>query len=256
MQQLILVTDFNTSDPYLGYLKSEIYHRCPNIRIIDLAHNIPYSDISLAAYFMKGYHILNRTGNIILIAVNNFYCKTPEYICFEYNDNIYIGPDNGLFSLIIENLESQPIHKINNDELGNSLENIYSHAIGCIHHKLPIDELGPVMNNPDMKILFRPVVTSNNIRATIIHVDIFKNIITNLTKDTFEKARTGRNFKIFYDPRNPITKISNHFGEVEIGEVACIFNSSGHLEIGVNQGKASTLLHLYKNETIQIDFTD
>lgn len=254
MQQLILVTDFHHSDPYLGYLKSEIYHHCPKIRIIDLAHGIPYSDISLAAYYMKGYLALNRTGNIVLVAVNNYYSQSPEYICFEHNGNTYIGPDNGLYSLIFEDFEGISVHKINTNEIRQNLETIFGHAIGCLHHKLPLDELGPLMENPDIKILFRPVVTSDTIRTTIIHVDKFQNVITNLTKDTFEKARQGRKYKIYYNPRNPITQLAKHFGKVEIGEIACIFNSSGHMEIGINQGKASTLLNLHKNETIQIDF--
>jgi S-adenosylmethionine hydrolase len=39
-----------------------------------------------------------------------------------------------------------------------------------------------------------------------------------------------------------------------VGEPLAYFNPSGFLEIAVNMDKASSLLNLHKNETIQINF--
>jgi len=63
-----------------------------------------------------------------------------------------------------------------------------------------------------------------------------------------------RQFEIYYQQSDPVRHISKDYGEVPIGEVLCLFNSAGYMEIAINIGKASELLSLKKNETIQINF--
>ncbi len=255
IQQLVLITDFGYQDPYLGFLKSEIIHKCANLRMIDVSHNIPQSDISLAAYYTKGVLSFGRSGNIYLLAVNNYYDIHCDYVVMEKEGNFFIAPNNGILSLIFEDAGVLPSVCIDTSDLPSSrLEEIYSHAIACLHHKLPITEIGQPCDHLELKMMFHPVVTSSMIRATIIHVDSYENVITNLSLATFEKARNGRNFRIHYNPKDPVTKISEHYGQVPVGEVLCRFNDAQHLEIAINQGKASSNLHLYRNETIQIDF--
>jgi S-adenosylmethionine hydrolase len=255
MQQVLLVTDYNMFDANIGLMKSVIEYKSPNIKTIDLAHGVPYDDIGLAAQLIYKHLKFGFTGNIYLASVNNLYQRSPRYIAFHYKENYFIGPDNGLFSLVFNNLNTIPVFNINYpDNEPINLYAIYSHAIACIHHNLGLDTLGQVVEKIDMKLLFLPVVTSDTIRATITSVDSFGNVITNLDKKTFYKSKGERSFKIFYDPRNPVTIINEHHGQVAIGEVSCIFNKSDHLELGVNHGSIADLYNLRKNETIQIDF--
>jgi S-adenosylmethionine hydrolase len=51
-----------------------------------------------------------------------------------------------------------------------------------------------------------------------------------------------------------VVNISESYSDVPVGEVLCMFNTSGYLEIAINLGKASSLLNLKKDETIHIDF--
>jgi len=48
--------------------------------------------------------------------------------------------------------------------------------------------------------------------------------------------------------------LSKDYGDVSISDPLAFFNSSGYLEIAMNMDKASSMLNLFKNEMIQINF--
>ena len=121
---------------------------------------------------------------------------------------------------------------------------------------LSLEEIGPIVPNFERRINLKPVSNSVSIRATIIHIDHYGNVIINLHKDVFEKARKGRKFAIYFKRTDPITKIYQNYGDVQVGETLSLFNSSSLLEISINMGNANRMLNLTKDETIQIDFLD
>ena len=63
-----------------------------------------------------------------------------------------------------------------------------------------------------------------------------------------------RNFSLYFKRHDPIERISNHYSDVQIGEVLCLFNSAGYLEIAINMGKAASMLGLKMDESVQLDF--
>jgi S-adenosyl-L-methionine hydrolase (adenosine-forming) len=253
MQIVSLITDFGYKDYYLAELKALLYTRCNDINILDISHDIPIYDISLAAYKMKYMMKSLPENSINLICVNNFYNEEPRYLIVRHEEKYFIGPDNGILSLLIE--EVRNAYVIDTDEIKDkSLSNIYAHAIACINHGLPLHEFAIAVDYIELKYSFMPVVTQNQIKATIIHIDHYGNVITNCTQAIFEKARDNRSFSIFYKPGEPIRRLSSHYGQVNIGEPLARFNPTSHLELALNMDHASNQLHLYKNETIQIDF--
>jgi S-adenosylmethionine hydrolase len=61
---------------------------------------------------------------------------------------------------------------------------------------------------------------------------------------------------LYYKRFDPITELSNHYSDVEIGEMLCLFNDAGYLELAVNMGRASTQLGLKKDDMVQIHFIE
>lgn len=256
-QLVSLISDFGTVDFYLAKFKASLYRKCPAIEIIDVSHNIPIHDISLAAYQLKNLVDDFPEGSIHIVAVNNYYGSQPRYLCFEVNKQYFIGPDNGIFSLVFPELESYQLYEIFPPGEGTGYATyIYIHAVSCIHHGLPMSEFAKQATEPMIKIEFKPVVTSTQLRATVIHIDYFGNVVTNLTKADFDLAKAGRRFKLYYDPHDPLEFVSKIYASVPVGDPLCLFNESGLLEIAINMGNASQLLNLKLNETIQIDFHD
>jgi S-adenosyl-L-methionine hydrolase (adenosine-forming) len=253
MRIISLITDFGYKDYYLAELKASLYNRCNDITILDISHDIPIYDISLAAFKMKYMMKSLPKNSINLIAVNNFYIEEPRYLIILHEDRYFIAPDNGVLSLLIENIKEAYVINTSNLE-DDSLTNIYTHAIACLNVGLALEDFAFPVQYIELKYSFMPVITQNQIKATIIHVDHYGNVVTNCTLDAFEKARAGRSFAIYYKPGDPLKRLAKHYGEVGIGEPLALFNPASHLEIALNLDNASDQLHLYKNETIQIDF--
>lgn len=255
MQLISLITDYGIHDHYQAELKAALYKRCKDVVIMDINQNVPLHDISLAAYQLKNVMLSSPDNSIFIVGVNNQYSLRSRYICFEKEGNYFIGPDNGVFSLVFEDFEQVEVYVISNkNKISMDVHDLYAHAAACVNHGLPLSELGDRAVEVKRMIKFMPVVTKTQIRGTIIHIDHFENVITNLDKSLFVSTRNGRNFSLYYNPHDPLDIISNNYSDVAVGEVLCHFNGAGLLEIAINQGRASSLLNLNRNETIQIDF--
>lgn len=255
MQIVSLTTDFGISDYHVAEMKAAILKSNPTVNIIDISHSIDSYDIVQAAYQVE--NVLNNfpIQSIHIISVYNYYEKNSQFVAYSRNGQFFVAPNNGVLTLLFPDILITDLYLI--DRLGlnlNSLPKIFAHAVGYLSHGLPIKELGENPKSANFKLGIQPVVTSNQIRATIIHVDHFGNVIVNLKKNKFEEIKADRKFEIYYQQSDPITHLSKDYGEVPIGEVLALFNSAGFMEIAINIGKASELLSLKKNETIQINF--
>jgi len=255
MQIVSLTTDFGTRDYYVAELKGILLTKNSQFNIVDISHEVNAYDIVQGAFFLKNVIGQFPAGSIHIVAVNNNYHRHSEYVCFKKNDQYFIGPNNGLFTLLFDQLQPAEVFRIS-PEQDSSLHyyELYAYATDYISRGLPIENIGPSVVETNEKLELRPVVTTNQIRATIIHIDVFNNVIINLRKDQFEKVRAGRSFELYYKQRDPITTLNNTYSDVAVGETVIFFNTAGFLEIAVNLGNASTTFNLNRNETIQINF--
>jgi len=257
MHIVSIITDFGLQDYYVAELKAHIYQRSPDVRIVDVSHSVGSHDIVQAAHFVDNIFRSFPKGSIHCVAVYNYYSRTSKFITFERDGHFFVGPDNGIFSLIFDDLRPDQVYEIDHKLLGlDTISKVIGWTVGYLSKENPITEIGEVVTEINQKMGIQPVVTNSQIRATIIHIDHYENVIINLKRDQFERLRAGRRFQLYYKQTDPITEISESYSSVGIADVMCLFNSAGYMQIGINMGKASTMLNLNKNETIQINFLD
>lgn len=255
MQIVSLTSDYGIRDYYVAELKAAILGKGNQIQVVDVSNNVDRFDIVQASFFIKNVIPSFPQGTIHVVAVHCHYTSQPELIGFERDGQWFVGPNNGIFSLVFDDLREEEMFVI--QQPGDTplpLNGLIAHATAYLSHALPLNEIGPPLQSLTRKLVIQPVITSSQIRATIMHIDHFENVIVNLKKEVFEKTRNGRNFEIYYKPNEPITCLSRNYGDVSVGEALAFFNASGYLEIALNMDMASTMLNLHKNETIQINF--
>jgi len=254
MNWVSLITDFGHSDPYLAQLKASVWSTQPEVRFIDISHDIKPHDIVSAGWILKNTFKDCPVGTIHFISVLNNYNNNASHILFQYEGHYFIGPNNGVFSLAFEKLP-QDIFEIKSEPFdAHSLKAILVKTIDHISNLRPIEDLGHPVKNLIMRIQLQPVINKYMIRGSVIYIDHFENVILNISKEQFEKARAGRRFSIFIKRNDPITEISSTYQEVGVGETLCLFNSFDHLEIAIHGGHAASMLGLAIDEMIQIDF--
>ena len=255
MRLITLSTDFGISDYYVALLKGHILKQNLDAQIIDITHSITPFDIMEGAFFLKSSYRPFPKGTIHVILVNTFYAAQNKLVLFEKNGFFFLGPNNGIFSLVFDTHDSKGIIEIN---LGpkDDLYQTISRAIYLLKQGANFSLIGDPIPQYDIKLTLQAVVSSDYIRATIIHVDQFGNVIVNLSRTAFYHVCKDRIYAIYYKSSEPLTKLSARYSDVANGDVCAFFNDIDLLEIGINMGNAHQLLNLNKNETIQIDFHD
>ena len=255
MQIVSLTTDYGLKDYYVAELKASLLSNVNDLNFVDISHQIEPYDIVQAAFFVKNLWSGFPKGTIHIVAVNSIYKKGSEQICFERNGHFFIGPNNGVFSLVFEDLDDQIVAEISMPEVPSApTHTIYSFATAALVRGLSPMEFGKTCEEFTRKLTIQPVITGHQIRATIIHIDHFGNVVINLTEQQFEKVRAGRRFQLYYKPTDPITSLSRDYGDVPVGDAVAFFNPTGFLELALNMERASELLNLQRNEMVQINF--
>lgn len=254
MAIVTLTTDFGLTDYYAGVIKGAMLCQNPNLNIIDISHNVKTYDIVQASFIIKNAYKSFPKGTIHVISVNNFIDTVEGYLAIRYKDYYFIGPDNGLFSLVFEE-KPEEVYHLNFD--ANDiflLRNIYAQAVGHIVNENPFETIGTKALNIQERITLQPVVSKSQIRGSVIHIDNYENVIVNIPEVLFEQVAKGRTFELYFKRYDPIKEICLYYSDVEVGETLCLFNSAGYLEVSVNLGKAASLHSLKIDDTIQVDF--
>ena len=254
MPIVTLTSDFGLADYYVALIKGALLSHNQNLTIVDITHNVKTYDIVQGAFVLKNAYSSFPEGTIHILSVNNFYSKKYCFLAARYSDHYFIGPDNGIFSILFDK-KSDDIYELEFDKKSEfPLKDIFSKAVGHISNGLPFNEIGIKVDEIEERISFQPVISKSQIRGTVIHVDQYENVIVNITRDLFEQVRENRKFAIFFKRFDPIHKIHHNYTDVAVGERLCFFNSAGYLEIAINMGKASSMLGLNMDDGIQIDF--
>ncbi len=255
MSLITLITDFGTKDYYVALMKASILTRVPTAQFVDINHNIAPHDIMEGAFYLKSVFRSFPENTFHLVHVNSFYTRVDSLIVFSREGHFFAGPNNGLFSLIFDDLTPAEVYEVKDvDASPKTIYALSGFIAAQLYQDNELSNFGLPVEQIDQKISLKPVITGSQIRATIIHVDHFGNVLVNLDRTTFEHIRNGRDYAIFYKTRDPITRISQAYSDVPAGDVCAIFTSIDMLEIAINMGNAHQLLNLNKNETIQINF--
>jgi len=255
MNVVTLTTDFGWKDYYVGVIKGSILSNDTPVLFTDISHDIENHNIVQASYILKNAYKSFPKGTIHLISVNNFYQSRPRYLVIQHDGHYFIGPDNGVFSLIFKKRPKEIyelFHGVSGEVFG--VKEVFCKVVGHILTQKPLDEIGEKTDTFLERLSLQPITTNDQIRGAVIHIDNYKNVILNIDVNLFNRIRQKRPFELYFKRYDPITRLSKNYADVPIGEVLCLFNSTGFLELAVNMGQAATLFGLELDEAIQIDF--
>lgn len=255
---ITLTSDLGDADVYVAALKARLLSACPQANLIDITHKVPAFNILEAAFVLKNVYQKFPPGTIHLVAVDPDGGSKQPGIVMKLNDHYFVGPDNGIFSLIKEEDGVECVSIDNPDLLGNGAaksfmaQNSYVPAAVFLANGGILEKVG---DQHDMReyLWGEPTYSENALRGIIIHIDHFGNAITNIRKDEFLKIKGDRSFQIFV--RNlRLQRIVSTYSDVAKGEALALFGESGHLEIAIREGSSKQLLGLNSHDMLTIEF--
>lgn len=256
MAIITLTTDFGLKDHYVGSVKGAILKQCPTAVIIDISHQIEKFNIQDAAFILKETYPDFPQKTVHIIGLLTELKNTGGYVAVENNGHFFIGADNGIFSLLFDETPKKIVEipvdsKVN---LSFPVRDVFAKVACQLANGVDIDTIGKPKQNLLQRLPFRATSMGNIIRGSIVFVDSYGNVITNIDRALFEQIGKGQTFIIELARSNQIEKLSAEYNEVSEGEILALFNASNHLEIAMRNGKISSMLNLKLNDSITIRF--
>ena len=250
---LTLTTDYGRQDFHLPRLKAHLFGATRPLQIVDLSHDVPPYDIVRAAFIFKRVWKHYPAGTMHLISVKDYYQRRSRFLAVRQNKQYFIGPDNGIFSLIFGKLPAET-YRLDGYSETDSLPAIYARAVAHIAADKPFHEVGLPVTKFTERLAFQPVIGQDYIRGTVTFIDRYDNVTTNINQDRFEQIRQGRPFQLLIKRMQPITELSQRYHDVPQGEALCRFNSDGLLEVAINMDRAASMLSIQEEDMVQVQF--
>lgn len=275
MAIITLTTDFGEKDHFAGAIKGAIYSELPDVRIVDISHSVSPFNIPEAAYIIQNAYSSFPKGTIHMIGIDSELNPENKHIAVQLNDHYFICANNGIMSMICSEIVPQKIVEINiHDRVATSFPvldvfvNVACHiarggtleVIGKIIDTIkPIKNLIPFVNDE-----------KNQIIGSVIYIDNYGNVVTNIKRHFFEAIQKTRHYEISarsYKFKDIYDKYSDAINfdipeekRYDAGKGLVVFNSSEYLEIAVYKsdsstvGSASSLMGLKLRDTVTINF--
>jgi S-adenosyl-L-methionine hydrolase (adenosine-forming) len=264
MPLITLLTDFGHSDEYVGVIKGVILSIDPDAHIIDLTHLIDPQDITQAAYLLKASYPYFPKNTIHVVVVDPGVGTDRKIVVLKIGGHFFLAPDNGVLSLLWQNQSIEAGVWLNNPryflhDISRTFHgrDIIAPVAAWLSRHTPIHLLGPPVKYSDLKRIKIPtskISPENSIEGTVILIDRFGNLLTNIEAGTIFQMRHQHPDKL------PVLKIGNtlirglssSYQSVPEKQALMIIGSRSYLEIAVNCGNASQLLEVRKGNPVTI----
>jgi S-adenosylmethionine hydrolase len=263
---ITLTTDFGLADSYVAQMKGSILSINPDASIIDVSHEIAPQSIESALYVTQTAWAAFPPGSMHVCVVDPGVGTDRPAIVIECAGSLYVGPDNGVLSASLPD-DARPADAPERVPLPSSARAfaitnerfIISPASATFHGRdifapatahLSLGVAASELGEPVAEVLAHPPLRahrdeSGTLRARVVHIDHFGNVITNARADDLPAA-----FSATLRGRRSVTGPGRTYGDAP--GLAAIIGSSGFLEIALSNGNAAQNLSARVSDVVEI----
>src|SRR3990172_4408679 len=231
---IVLYTDFGSADIYLGQVKSVLHRIAPRAGVIDLANDLPPFNVRAAAHLLDALKNAFSEGSVFLCVVDPGVGTDRGTVVLKADSRCYVGPDNGLLSVVAARATAARLSSIawrpaglsgsfHGRDLFAPIAARIAAGTLALHQLRPLPALATSFGADDLE--------------EIIYVDHYGNACTGI-----RSAHAGAD-RLFMAKGRRIAG-ARVFGEVPQGTPLWYGNSHGLVEIAVNCGSAAHALGL------------
>ncbi len=239
---IVLFTDFGLEGPYIGQVKAVLRAEAPQTELIDLFADAPAGDPRASAYLLAAYAEWFPAGTIFFCVVDPGVGSARAPLMIEADRRWYVGPENGLFELVLRRAQ-----------------NTRCYEIAWQPPRLSASFHGRDLFAPVTAMIARGERPSVRARepqrepgwpddlAEIVYIDHYGNAMTGLRAAGVPAAAT----LVLGDKTRVIHGAT--FSAVPEGGAFWYENSNGLVEIAVNRGRAADRLRLAIGSTLAVE---
>ncbi len=252
MSTVSLISDIGSQSHALARFRMRFKRELPHLELECIKTDVQRGSISDAAFVLDALLPEFPAGTIHIVDVESDLHLFGPALFGKVKNQWVVCANNGLLSLLEEAPEFIAAEQGNWSKEGgvNALLRTF---LPMVKHLAQEGGKGlKNFNEVQEKTRVQPVISDNEIRATVIFNDHFGNAVTNLKKLDLDRLANGRKMAIIIGRHDRITRISHSYGEVINGEILASWTEEGYLQIAINHGEAKRLLGLEKGKMITI----
>ena len=254
---ITLTTDFGSIDPFVGIMKGVIARINPHATIVDLTHGIPPQNILAAAMTLSHAIRYFPQKTIHVVVVDPGVGSTRRPILIEVDDSYFIGPDNGVLSLVCEGQQpnrvihlSNPAYYLKPTSRTFHGRDIFAPVAAYLSLGIATEAFGETLD--DYVRVGRPKVvkTEHSLTGEIVYIDGFGNLFTNIQEQDLAKF-DGENLSIVLRDLT-ICGLAPGYSAAAAGQPVALINSWGALEIALNMGDLARRFSIRTGEKVYV----
>lgn len=246
---IVFMTDFGTVDDSVPICKGVMYSIMPEVRIVDLSHQVTPFSILDGARFLFGATPYYPAGTVFNVVIDPGVGSTRKAVIIKSKRGQYfVLPDNGLITLVAERDGLEGAREITNPAwmIGKALSStfhgrdIFSPASAHLARGDDWSQAGPAL---EVKSLVRlelqaPKVDPQGLQGDVIATDgPFGNLVTNVDAEDFLKLgyQRGETVPITIGEQKLELPFVKTFSDVPVGKPLLYIDSRGRFGLAVNQ---------------------
>jgi len=256
---ITLTTDFGHKDPFVGVMKGQVLCRFPAARLVDLTHEILVHWPAEAGFWLGRSFRYFPSGTVHVAVVDPGVGSPRDIAVVEAEGQLFLAPDNGLLAGVLARLGSTPILRRLDDGV---LRGLGLHRPSPTFHgrdvfapvaaelaagRLRPEALGPVVQELVRGRLDQPVLAAGELSGTVLTVDHFGNLLTNLDAALVAQVASP----VVRAGRREIP-VGRTYSDVGPGEYVALINSFGVLEVARAESSAAEGLGLGRGAPIVV----
>ncbi len=256
-----LTTDFGTNDHFVGVLKGVILDITPDAQIIDISHAVQAFDVLDGALAISQAYSYFPNGTVHMVVVDPGVGTVRRPIIASSDSYHFVAPDNGVLSMVYAKEERMHVRHITSDHYFRvpvsqtfHARDIFAPVAAYLAKMVDSHKFGDEIEDHVRFAAPKPKAAGENrLRAVVLKVDRFGNLITNVTPADVPALFGAKPvaFKMVVGSRE-ITNIRQAYADGPAGEVFGILGSMGYLEIVANRAAAAQITGAGKGSEVSI----
>jgi S-adenosylmethionine hydrolase len=246
---IVFMTDFGVVDDSVAICRGVMYGIMPDVRIVDLTHQVTAFSIFDGARFLYGATPYYPAGTVFVVVVDPTVGSSRKAIVAHSKKGQYfVLPDNGVITLVEQHDGIDAVREITNPEwmIGSKLSStfhgrdIFSPVGAHLARGDDWTKIGPEMPVKDLVRLDLKIakIDEHGLNASVIATDgPFGNLVTNVDGNDFLTLgyQRGQEVPVKVGDKHLKLKFVKTFSDVPVGDPLLYIDSRGHVGLAVNQ---------------------